>query len=162
MLRKPFVLLWCLMLLAAVDVASGQAVVRRDSASIAQNWFGTWSARASSGLTLVGTWTAIPNATTGTVTGTWTLANAEGKEVASGAWSAATSPERWTGGWRAVIAGRAGEFSGTWTADGDLKVGRSFADLFEKAVENVVSGSWRTGGRSGAWSIRARKAEGGT
>ena len=159
MLRKPFVLL-CLLLLAAVEVTTGQARVRQDSASIAQNWYGTWSARASSGLTLVGTWTAIPNATTGTVTGTWTLANAEGKEVASGAWSAAKSAERWTGGWRSVIAGRAGEFSGTWTADGDLKVDGSIAALFEKAVETVVSGNWRTGGRSGAWSIRARKAEG--
>jgi hypothetical protein len=159
-LRKPF-LLPCLLLLAAVDVASGQAVVRRDSTSVAQNWFGTWSARASSGLTLVGTWTAIPDATNGTVTGTWTLANAQGNEVASGAWSAAKSPERWTGGWRAVIAGRAGEFAGTWTAAGDVAVKGSFVDLFEKAVENIVSGTWQGVGRSGAWSIRARKAEGG-
>lgn len=159
MLRKPF-LVACLLLLPAVHVMSGQVRPGQDSASIAQNWFGTWSARASTGLTLVGTWTAIPDATTGTVTGTWTLANAEGKEVASGAWSAAKSPERWTGGWRSVVAGRAGEFSGTWTADGDLKVDGSFADLFEKAVETIVSGNWRTGGRSGAWSIRARKAEG--
>ena len=160
MLRKPF-LVACLLLLPAVHVTSAQVRARQESASIAQNWFGTWSARASSGLTLMGTWTAIPDPTNGTVTGTWSLPNAQGNEVASGAWSAAKSPERWTGGWRAVIAGRAGELSGTWTADGDLEGARSFVDLFEKAVEAIVSGTWQGGGRSGAWSIRARKAEGG-
>ena len=109
----------------------------------------------------MGTWTAIPDTTNRTVTGQWTLTNAQGKAVATGAWSAAKSPEGWTGGWRAVVAGRAGEYSGTWTAAGDLKVDGSFVDLFEKAVETVASGEWRAGGRSGAWSIRARKKEGG-
>jgi hypothetical protein len=155
----PFLLL-CLLLLAAVDVTGGQAVVRPDSAGIAHNWFGTWSARTSSGRTFMGTWTAIPDSTTGTVTGQWTLTNAQGKAVATGAWSAAKSPERWTGGWRAVVAGRAGEHSGTWTAAGDLEVDRSFVDLFERAVEAVVSGNWRAGGQAGAWSIRARKRDG--
>lgn len=158
--RKPFVLL-CLLLLAAVDVSGGQAVVRQDSARNAQsNRSGTWSARTSSGLTLVGTWTAAAGPTSGTVTGTWTLADAQGRPVANGAWSAAKSPARWTGAWRSVIDGRDGEYSGTWTAGVDLKVDATFADLFEEAVQAVVSGNWRAGSQSGAWSIRALKREG--
>lgn len=156
MLRKPF-LVPCLLLLVAVAVTGAQAVVRQDSAVTAQSWFGTWSARASSGRTFRRTWTAIPDSTNAIVAGTWTLANAQGKAVATGGWSAAKSSAGWTGGWRAVVAGRAGEYSGTWTAGGDLGVNGSVAALFEKAVESVVSGNWSAGGRSGAWSIRARK-----
>jgi hypothetical protein len=105
----------------------------------------------------MGTWTAVPNPTSGTVTGTWTLADAQGRTVAGGAWSAAKSPARWTGAWRAVISGRDGEYSGTWTSGVDLKADARFVDLFEKAVRSVVSGNWRAGRQSGAWSIRAFK-----
>jgi hypothetical protein len=148
----------CLLALATADRSDAQAVARLDSASNPQR-YGTWSARSSSGVILMGTWTGVPDTRNGTVTGTWTLADAQGATVADGAWSAAKSPTRWTGAWRAVISGRDGEYSGTWSADVQLKVNATFAELFEKAVESVVSGDWRAGNKSGAWSIRAGKLE---
>jgi len=158
---RPF-LHACLLLLATVDVSGGQAPARQDTARTAPSntRSGTWAARTSNGVTLMGTWTAIPDSASGTVTGTWQLADAQGNPVATGAWSAAKSPARWTGAWRAVVAGRDGEFAGTWTSVADLDADASFADLFEKAVQVIVSGNWRAGTRSGAWSIRAAKSEG--
>lgn len=157
MLRKPLLLV-CLLFLAAIDASGAQAVARQGASGNAPgNPSGTWSARSSSGLTLMGTWTAVPDSATGTVTGTWTLIDAQGKTLADGGWSAAKSPDRWTGAWRAVISGREGEYSGTWTASVDLKPGARFVDLFEKAAQAVVGGTWRAGKQSGAWSIRASK-----
>ena len=154
MLQKPFLLL-SLLLLAAANVSGGQAVAHPDSARKTQiNRSGTWGARTTSGPTLMGTWTAVPDSTGNIVTGTWTLADAQGRPVANGAWSAAKSPDRWTGAWRSVVAGRPGEYSGTWTAAADMKAYPWFADLFEKAVKEIVSGNWRAGNQSGAWSIR--------
>ncbi|MGE5733000.1 MAG: hypothetical protein ACM37U_13725 [Gemmatimonas sp.] len=160
MLQKPFFLL-CLLFLAAIDVTGAQAVGRQDAAGNAQNSrSGAWTATTSSGRALTGTWTAVPDSTSGTVTGTWTLVDAQGRTVAGGGWSAAKSPTRWTGAWRAVIAGRAGEYSGTWTAGVDLKADARLVDLFEKAIQSVVSGTWRAGKQSGAWSIRAANRDG--
>jgi hypothetical protein len=130
-------------LLAAADASGAQARERS----------GTWSARASSGLTLVGTWTAVVDTAAGTVTGSWTLADAQGRQAAGGGWSAAKTSARWRGAWRSVVAGSGGEYAGTWTAD-RLPANAPFADLFEQAVRAAVSGTWRAGGRSGAWSIR--------
>ena len=160
MLRNRFCLLG-LLFLAVSDVSGAQAAGRQDTAGNARsNRSGTWSARTSSGPTLMGTWTAVPGPTAGTVTGTWALVDAQGKTVAEGAWSAAKSPAQWTGAWRAVISGRDGEYSGTWTAGVDLKGDAQFGDLFEKAAQTVVSGTWRAGAQSGAWSIRTSKREG--
>ena len=160
MLRKPSFLL-CLLFLAAVDVAGAQAAARQDAAGSPQNnRSGTWSATTSSGRTLMGTWTAVPDPTSGAVSGTWTLVDAQGRTVAGGGWSAAKSPARWTGTWRAVLSGRDGTYSGTWTAGVDLEADARFVELFEKAVQTVVSGDWRAGRQSGAWSIRASKREG--
>jgi hypothetical protein len=157
-IRKP-VLLICLLLLPAVDI-SGAQVVRQDSARSTQgNRSGTWAARTSTGVTLMGTWTGEPDSTGTTVIGTWTVADAQGKTVANGAWSAAKSPDRWTGAWRSAMAGRSGEYAGTWSSGVDLNGRATFADLFEKAVQDVVSGTWRAGGQAGAWSIRTLKRD---
>ena len=157
MFRKPSFLA-CLLFLLTAGVCRAQAVARPDSAvRAASARSGSWSATNRGGLTLAGAWTAVPDTMKGTVTGTWTLVDAQGKTLAGGAWSAARSPTRWTGAWRAAIAGRAGEYSGTWTARVDLKPKARFADLFEKAIDAVVSGTWRAGSGSGAWSIRTSK-----
>jgi hypothetical protein len=143
--------------LAAVDASHAQAGVRLDTARNAPSKReGSWSAATSNGQTLMGTWTAVLDPT-GTVTGTWALEDAQGNARAAGAWSAAKSPQEWTGAWRAVISGRDGEYSGTWTAAVGGKPDTPLADLFEKALQAVVSGTWRVGGRSGAWSIRTFK-----
>jgi hypothetical protein len=121
---------------------------------------GGWSARSSTGRTLKGTWTAVADPKTGTVTGTWTLDNAKGTTVTRGGWSAAKSPSGWTGAWRAAVSGSKGEYSGTWSASVKLKADAPFADLFKMAAHAVVSGNWRAGRHSGAWSIRAFGGEG--
>lgn len=127
------------------------------SGTVQKSWEGTWAATSGTGITLQGTWTAVADPKTGALTGTWTLDDAKRKAVMGGAWSAAKSPEGWTGAWRAVVSGRKGEYSGTWSASVDLKPDASFADLFERAVKSAVSGGWRAGRQSGAWSIRASK-----
>jgi hypothetical protein len=149
-------LVLCLLFLFALEGSSLQAGVGHSRASDGQSARpNTWSARSSTGRTLGGTWTATADPTTGTVTGTWTLVDARGRPVTRGGWSAAKSPRGWTGAWRAAISGSKEEYSGTWSAGVDLKPDAGFADLFKKAVQTVVSGNWRAGTQSGAWSIRA-------
>jgi hypothetical protein len=114
----------------------------------------TWAASSSTGRTLAGTWTVVVDAKTGNVTGTWTVEDADRRAVARGGWSAAKSPKGWNGSWRAAMSGSKVEYSGTWDADTDLKPNASFPDLFKTAVTAAVSGRWRAGGQSGAWSIR--------
>jgi hypothetical protein len=152
--KSPF--LFLVLFLVATGVLRAQTGGRQDSIAKAQsNCSGTWSATTNSGVPLVGTWTAVFDTTSGAVTGTWTLVDAQGRMLASGAWSAAKSPTRWNGAWRAVIAGRNGEYSGTWTASADLKSNARLVEMFAKAIQTVVSGTWRMGSQSGAWSIRA-------
>ena len=145
------------LLLAAVDAPHAQAVPRPDTAGKTPiQREGSWSAATGTGLTLMGTWTASLDPS-GTVTGTWALADAQGTTRAEGGWSAAKSPDGWTGAWRAMVSGREGEYLGTWTAALDGKPDARLGDLFENAVQAIVSGNWRVGGRSGAWSIRTFK-----
>jgi hypothetical protein len=155
--RNPIVLL-SLLVLAAIDASSAQSAARQDTSRVARSQLtGTWSARSASGVTLMGTWTAIPDTANSTITGTWKLIDAQSRMVAEGGWSAAKSPTQWAGAWRAIVAGRDGEYSGKWTAGTDLKGNARFADLFEKAAQTVVSGTWSAGSQSGAWSIRTIK-----
>jgi hypothetical protein len=141
----------CLMLAAAFTAhADEQAPGALGGARV-----NTWAARSSTGLTLGGTWTAAEDAKTGAVTGTWTLVDSQGRTIRRGAWSAAKAAAGWTGNWRAIAEGRAGEYSGTWTARVDLKPAARFADMFAKALEAAVSGTFRAGGVSGSWTIQA-------
>jgi hypothetical protein len=149
-------LLLPLLLIAAIEPLSLRATSTQ-STSGGQTREGTWSARSRTGLTLTGSWTASADPKTGAVTGTWTLDDAQGRTVRRGAWSAAKSPDGWDGAWRATVSGQKGEYSGTWTASVDLKSNAAFANLFELALKSVVSGGWRAGGQSGAWSIRASR-----
>lgn len=116
---------------------------------------GTWSARRSTGVTFGGRWTAAADPKSGAVTGTWTLNDPSGRTVSRGGWSAAKSAKGWSGAWRAVVSGAKQEYSGTWNAAVDLSGDAPFVDLFQSALKAVVSGSWRAGAQSGAWSIRA-------
>jgi hypothetical protein len=141
----------CGLFVAQVKASSAQTVAPRPQSGQPN----TWAATSNTGLTVGGTWTATPVPKTGDVTGTWTLADARGRTVARGVWSAAKSPSGWTGAWRAAAGGARSEYSGTWSANADLRADAPVADLFAKALQAVVSGTWRAGGRSGAWSIRA-------
>ena len=149
----------CLLFVAAVRMAGAQ-VVRLDSAALAPDArHGTWSANGGGNLTLVGTWTAVPDTAHNAVTGTWTLTDAQGKTAAFGGWSAAKAKDQWTGAWRANVTGRGGEYSGTWTSSTDLKPNTTFVELFDKAAQSIVSGTWSSGTQNGAWSIRAAAAK---
>jgi len=154
LLGNPLFLL-CLLSVGASAVSDAQQVARQDTSAAAQGKrSGTWSARNNSGTSFTGTWTAVLDAKNGTVTGTWTLIDAQGKTLIGGGWSAAKAPTQWNGAWRAIVTGSNGEYSGTWTAGVDLKADALLDDLFEKAVRDVVSGTWRAGTKSGAWAIR--------
>jgi hypothetical protein len=113
---------------------------------------GTWSATAQSGY-LGGSWTAQAD-DSGGVTGAWMLQDTTGKILMQGGWSASKSAQSWDGAWRATVSGRAGEFSGTWTSSTPLAPQARLADMLESALRAVVSGTWKSGGRSGSWSIR--------
>ena len=141
----PSLVILCWLLFVPLDTLRAQTVRAN-----------TWSATSSTGLTLMGTWTAVPNPAPGTAMGTWTLVDASGKTLARGGWSAAKSPKGWSGSWRAAVDRSKTEYAGSWSADLDLDDG-TFVDLFARAAEKIVSGAWRAGGRSGAWSIRAFK-----
>lgn len=146
----------CLLFLVAVEGSAARAGVLHGTVGDGQSARpNTWSAKSRTGLALRGTWTAVADPTTGTVTGTWTLVDAKGRTVRHGGWSAAKSPAGWTGAWRGAVSGSKTEYSGTWSAGVDLKPNAPFADLFEMAVRKVVGGNWRAGRQSGAWSIRA-------
>ena len=119
---------------------------------------GNWSATSGT-TTLNGGWTAVPDSAHSTVTGTWTLLDAQGKMVMYGAWSAIKATDKWYGNWRAVVGGRPAEFTGTWDSSTDVKGTGQFGDLFEKAVSAAVNGTWKSGGRNGAWAIRAAAAK---
>ena len=153
MARQPFLVL-CLLLLVGLEGSRLQAGVPH-GAKGQSGRPNTWSARSSTGRTLAGTWTAVTDPATGAVTGTWTLVDANGRPITGGGWSAAKSRTGWTGGWRAAVSGSKTEYSGTWSAAVELEPGAPFVDLFKLAVQTVVSGNWRAGGQSGAWSIRA-------
>lgn len=146
-------LLLCLLSLTI----AGESRAQDTTGSAQGKLWGNWSARNSGGDTFAGGWTAVPDSKNGTVAGTWTLFDGQGKTVAYGAWSAAKAPTGWTGAWRAIAAGRTGEFAGTWTAD--LKVNAGFGDMFEKAIDAAINGTWQMGKQYGSWAIRAGKPE---
>ena len=144
------------MLFLAAGTSRAQSA-RADSANSAPtNRNGSWSAATASGQTWMGTWTAVVD-TAGTVTGTWELTDGQGRTLAQGGWSAAKAPDTWIGGWRAVVTGKDGERAGTWTADVGDSTSTQMGDLFTKALQAVVSGTWRMDPLAGAWSIRTFK-----
>ena len=103
---------------------------------------------------MAGTWTAEDQQSAG-VTGTWTLQDASGKILLQGGWSASKSAQSWNGAWRSAVSGSASEYSGTWTSSVAASAQANLIQMFESALRAVVSGTWKAGSSSGAWSIRA-------
>jgi hypothetical protein len=120
-----------------------------------QAWQGTWSAVAGSGGTVfAGTWNASPGQSPQTAGGTWSLRDQNGAEVASGTWAAGKEGKIWKGTWQARRA--SGQvYDGTWRTPAALSGAAPFAALFQAAISQAVSGTWRTGALGGAWTIRA-------
>jgi hypothetical protein len=145
-------LLFLILPLVAATFGAQEAVSQNGGRKALAN---TWSATSSTGVTLMGTWTATADSKTGHVTGTWTLLDAQRRTVARGGWSATKASAEWTGDWRATVSGSGTEYSGTWSASVGLQAQAPLADLFGTAVQRVMSGRWRAGSQSGTWSIRA-------
>ena len=114
---------------------------------------GTWSATSPRGV-LAGTWTAEDHQASG-VTGAWTLQDASGKILLQGSWSASKSAQSWNGAWRSTVVGSGGEFAGTWTGSVSVSPQANLIEMFSSGLRAVVSGAWKAGSASGAWSIRA-------
>jgi predicted exporter len=74
--------------------------------------------------------------------------------VAAGAWSARKKKKGWEGIWQAR-AGNGALFAGTWSVRSPLEASAALTDLLELALNNVVTGAWQAGRKSGGWSIRA-------
>ena len=113
---------------------------------------GTWSAATPTGY-LGGGWTAQADPSGG-ATGTWMLQDATGRVLMQGEWSASKSAQSWDGAWRATVSGRLGDYSGTWTSTSALSPQAHLAEMLASALRAVVSGTWKSGQRSGSWSIR--------
>ena len=115
----------------------------------------TWIANSRGGRTLSGTWTGVIDSSTGTASGSWTVRDGSNRIILRGTWSAAKSEREWRGSWRAMIAGQTIERSGTWSAGVQIPPKEPLSSLFQLAVAQSLSGTWRSGSLSGGWSIRA-------
>ena len=154
--RKPFFLLYLLCFVAINEVGAQGVVPQAQGPTIQNPKPNIWKATSTRGLTLIGTWTVVPDRANESAVGTWTLVDPEGRILAGGGWSASKSPTRWSGLWRANVSGSETEYSGSWGApDAGLRPNVSFAVLFQEAIGGAVSGVWRTGAYSGAWTIWA-------
>ena len=115
----------------------------------------TWAARSADGRTFGGTWNVAPGSTKRTASGGWTLSDGSGTTILRGTWTADKHDTGWNGVWRAVVEGRPGEFTGSWSAELPYVRNAPFSDLFAAAAKNAISGLWTGDSSSGSWSIRA-------
>jgi hypothetical protein len=117
-------------------------------------WQGTWAATAGNGAAFAGTWNAAPGEAPETIAGSWSLRDQNGAELAMGTWAAGKDGKVWKGTWQARRP--SGQiYDGSWRAQVELPVTSHLPDLIEAAIAKAVSGSWRMGNYSGAWTIRA-------
>ena len=117
----------------------------------------TWAARTGDGKTLNGTWTIAPNSSHNAASGGWTLRDGSGAPVMRGTWTAEKHATGWNGVWRAVVEGRQGEHTGSWSAEFSHMRNARFAELFEAAAKEAVRGLWTGSKDSGSWVIRTYK-----
>lgn len=116
---------------------------------------GSWRATVGARV-LQGTWTAtldpkMPNL----AQGSWTLVEAN-RVVLQGTWAAEKQRAGWRGAWSALVAtGRAGAapMTGTWQATVKDAAIATLADMLQRTAQMQVDGTWRSGQRSGGWSL---------
>jgi hypothetical protein len=136
-------LAWTLILLSSIALAGDDP-----------KWQGTWAATVVGGGAFAGTWNAAPGTAPDTVAGAWSLRDQNGAELATGTWAAGKQGKLWSGTWQARRPdGQV--YNGTWRTQVDLPTGSHFSDLFARAINEAVSGSWRMGNYAGAWTIRS-------
>jgi hypothetical protein len=125
------------------------------SAAGQPQWQGTWAATAGTGGSMfAGTWNAAPGEAPDTVGGSWSLRDQNGAELATGTWAAGKDGKMWKGTWQARRpSGQV--YDGTWRTQAELPATSHLSGLFEAAIANALSGTWRMGSYAGAWTIRA-------
>ncbi len=116
----------------------------------------TWEARTAGGRVFAGSWSLAPDSTPQSAAGAWTLSDAKGGTAMRGSWSAEKHSTGWNGTWQATVEGREGVYNGSWSADLPVRNAK-FAELFEAAAKQAISGLWTGGSESGSWSIRIVK-----
>lgn len=145
-------LAWVLILFASLLPArgAGQAL-----GSSEKQWQGTWSAVIGTGGTVfAGTWNASPGPAQDTASGAWSLRDQNGAQLATGTWAAGKEGKFWKGTWQARRpSGQV--YDGTWRSQAAISGASPFAALFQGAISQAVSGSWRMASLGGEWTIRA-------
>jgi hypothetical protein len=126
---------------------------------------GSWTASAGPNQQFRGTWSALVLPGTGNrARGSWILVNATNQVVLQGVWSAEKSARGWQGTWSARIStGRSPSarsssgpsFSGTWQAETMDAGDKTLAEALQRAAAKQIAGSWRSGPRSGSWSLKS-------
>jgi len=137
--------------LVAILFAVGTIVAAQSAPQLRGSWRATVGARV-----LQGTWTAtldpkMPNL----AQGSWTLVDAN-RVVLQGTWAAEKQRAGWRGAWSALVAtGRAGSapMTGTWQATVKDAAIATLADMLQRTAQMQVDGTWRSGQRSGGWSL---------
>jgi hypothetical protein len=115
---------------------------------------GRWSATVGSQV-LRGTWSAEPvRDTSNTARGGWQLLNDASQIVVDGTWAAQKTAGVWQGTWSARV--RSGQvFSGTWQTALKESASGTLGEMLQRTLQGQVTGSWRSQGMSGTWSLRA-------
>ena len=139
--------------LRVVTVLSAVAVTV--GAQSAPQLRGSWRATVGARV-LQGTWTATLDPKMANLAqGSWTLVEAN-RVVLQGTWAAEKQGAGWRGAWSALVAtGRAGAapMTGTWQATVKDTATATLVDMLQRTAQVQVDGTWRSGQRSGGWSI---------
>jgi hypothetical protein len=122
---------------------------------------GSWSATVGASRVLRGSWSAtIDPPTPDRVSGAWALLDDRNRIVLEGTWAADKSARGWQGTWSARVATKAGRGttgsarSGTWRADIKDPSVKTLTGLLQHAVDEQVSGTWRSGALEGGWRLQ--------
>jgi hypothetical protein len=116
-----------------------------------------WTARASNGRVLEGSWSLDPGTSPNEASGTWTVWDHAAKITLRGTWTATKFSTGWNGVWRAAVADQNEAYSGSWTADFSQSPEPRLFHLFEASAHGVIRGLWNAADLSGSWAIRAVK-----
>jgi len=115
---------------------------------------GSWTATARPNQIFRGTWSAqVSLHNSNRAIGSWTLLNEAGDVLLEGTWSAQKTGKSWQGTWTArPMKGQL--LSGTWTADAASLNADSLAEMLKGTATKEATGSWRSGGNEGNWSLK--------
>ena len=139
----------------AADIAVSTQV--KDSFKEKEPASSNWGAVTEDGKVFGGSYTVDPSSTGNAARGFWTLRDPNGSTVLRGSWSMQMHSTGWNGTWRAAVEGRAGDFTGSWSAELPMTRTVRLTDMFEMAGRDAIKGLWTGANQSGSWSIKTFK-----